>query len=189
MSFSSLPVKPLAGKQFRAAKWHLVRSNVPCAIVGGTYISFLFVVLCLLQVYPAIALTLNYAQIMIGGVTVLMDSSIWPFWKILVSRPSRAISEQGISKVRVVGLDPALHRLLTAISWMRYNNLQMMYCHLYPTSGKSVDNMIPVQSNGVVLWISPMIYVLYIYTFIHSRSRVSCRTSHSSFFMIIGCSE
>jgi hypothetical protein len=81
MSFSSLPVKPLAGKQFRAAKWHLGRSNVPCAIVGGIYISFLFVVLCLLQVYPAIALTLNYAQIMIGGVTVLMDSSIWPFWK------------------------------------------------------------------------------------------------------------
>jgi hypothetical protein len=44
------------------------------------------VALCLLQVYPATALTLNYAPIMIGGVTVLMDSSIWPFWKILVSR-------------------------------------------------------------------------------------------------------
>jgi amino acid transporter len=66
-------------KQFRPAKWHLGRFSVPYAIVGSTYIS-LFVVLCLLQVYPVTALTLNYPLIMIGCVTVLtVIGWIFPF--------------------------------------------------------------------------------------------------------------
>ena len=58
-------------KQFRPAKWHLGRFSVPCTIIGSTYLSFLFVALCLPQVYPVMALTLNYAPTMIGGVTIL----------------------------------------------------------------------------------------------------------------------
>lgn len=96
-------------KQFRPAKWHLGRFSVPCAIVGGTYISFLFVVLCLPQVYPVTALTLNYAPIMIGGVTVLtVIGWIFPFGlggKYWFHGPLRTISEQEVSKARVVGLD------------------------------------------------------------------------------------
>jgi amino acid transporter len=102
---------PIAGrqtvgrKQFRPTKWHLVRFSVPCTIIGGTYTSFLFVVLCLLQVYLMTALTLNYAPIMIGGVTILMVVG-WIFLFGLGGRYwfhglSRTISEQKISKARV----------------------------------------------------------------------------------------
>jgi amino acid transporter len=95
----------VARKQFRPTKWHLVRFSVPRTIIGGTYTSFLFVVLCLLQVYLMTALTLNYAPIMIGGVTIL-TVVVWIFPFVLGGRYwfhglLRTISEQKISKARV----------------------------------------------------------------------------------------
>ena len=95
-------------KQFRPTKWHLGRFSIPYTIIGGTYISFLFVVLCLPQVYPVTALILNYAPIMIGGVTILTFVGwIFPFGlggRYWFHGPLRTISEQEISKARVVGL-------------------------------------------------------------------------------------
>jgi Amino acid permease len=51
-------------KTFMPAKWNLGRFSLPLAVVSSLYISFLFVVLLLLQLYPVTAQTLNYAPIL-----------------------------------------------------------------------------------------------------------------------------
>jgi len=60
------------GRQnFEPAKWNLGKWSIPCAVVTGCYISFLVVVLLLPQLYPVTSETLNYAPIMIGGISII----------------------------------------------------------------------------------------------------------------------
>ncbi len=92
---------------FQPAKWHLGRFSIPCAIIGSTYISFLFVVLCLPQIYPVTAQTFNYAPVMIGGVTILtIVGWIFPFGlggRYWYHGPKRTISENEVSRATVKG--------------------------------------------------------------------------------------
>lgn len=95
-------------KDFRPAKWHLGKWSLPLAVIAGVYICFLFVVLDLPQVYPVTAQTLNYAPIMIGGVTVLsIVGWILPFGlggRHWFEGPRRTITEQEFSRAQVMGI-------------------------------------------------------------------------------------
>ena len=87
-------------------RWSLGRFSTPCSIIAGLYISFLFVVLCLPQVYPVTAQTLNYAPVMIGGVTILtIVGWIMPFGlggRYWFQGPKRTISQSEVDKAQVV---------------------------------------------------------------------------------------
>ena len=50
-------------KSFVPAKWNLGKYSAPIAAIASLWISFLFVVLVLPQLYPVTAETLNYAPI------------------------------------------------------------------------------------------------------------------------------
>ena len=52
------------------AKWNLGWFLLPSAVVASVYISFLFAVLLLPQIYPVTAQTLNHALICIGAITI-----------------------------------------------------------------------------------------------------------------------
>jgi amino acid transporter len=97
----------LRKRDFRLAKCHLGKWSLPLAAIAGLYICFLFVVLDLPQVYRVTAQTLNYAPIMIGGVTVLsIVGWILPFGlggRHWFEGPRRTISEQRFSRAQVVG--------------------------------------------------------------------------------------
>lgn len=68
-------------KTFVPAKWNLGRFSLPLAVVASVYISFLFAVLLLPQLYPVTAQTLNYAPICIGAITVIsVVGWIFPQW-------------------------------------------------------------------------------------------------------------
>jgi hypothetical protein len=53
------------------AKWNLGQFLLPFAVVASVYISSLFAVLLLPQLYPVTAQTLNYAPICIGAITIV----------------------------------------------------------------------------------------------------------------------
>ncbi|KAH8647445.1 amino acid or gaba permease [Tricladium varicosporioides] len=92
---------------FEPARWNLGRWTVPCALVSSLYISFLVVVLLLPQVFPVTGKTLNYAPIMIGGISfVSLLGWVLPLgfggrgW---FKGPQRTISEEEIISARVEG--------------------------------------------------------------------------------------
>ncbi|KAE9365517.1 amino acid or gaba permease [Stipitochalara longipes BDJ] len=86
---------------FEPAKWNLGRWTIPCAIVSGCYISFLCVVLLLPQIYPVTGQTLNYAPIMIGGISLVsLLGWVLPFGYGGMSwfkGPQRTISEEDVA--------------------------------------------------------------------------------------------
>jgi amino acid transporter len=62
------------------SRWSLGRLSQPIAVISVLYISFICVVLLLPQLYPVTAETLNYAPIMIGGITIISVLGWWmPF--------------------------------------------------------------------------------------------------------------
>jgi len=86
---------------FEPAKWNLGRWTIPCAVVSGCYISFLCVVLLLPQIYPVTGQTLNYAPIMIGGISLVsLLKWVLPFGYGGISwfkGPQRTISEEDVA--------------------------------------------------------------------------------------------
>jgi amino acid transporter len=91
---------------FEPAKWNLGRWTVSCAVVSGTYISFLCVVLLLPQLYPVTGETLNYAPIMIGGISLIsLLGWVAPFGlggRHWFQGPQRTISEEEVAAGVVV---------------------------------------------------------------------------------------
>ncbi|TVY59361.1 Thiamine transporter thi9 [Lachnellula cervina] len=92
---------------FEPAKWNLGRWSIPCAVVASVYISFLVVILLLPQVYPVTGKTLNYAPIMIGGISIISFLGwVFPFGlggKYWFKGPQRTISEEDVNEARVIG--------------------------------------------------------------------------------------
>ncbi|TVY15035.1 Thiamine transporter thi9 [Lachnellula arida] len=90
---------------FEPAKWNLGRWTIPCAVVSSVYISFLVVILLLPQVYPVTGETLNYAPIMIGGISMIsLLGWVFPFGlggKSWFKGPQRTISEEDANEARV----------------------------------------------------------------------------------------
>jgi len=86
---------------FEPAKWNLGRYTIPCAIISGLYISFLCVVLLLPQLYPVTGETLNYAPIMIGGISLVsLVGWMAPFGyggRHWFRGPQRTISEEDVA--------------------------------------------------------------------------------------------
>ncbi|KAL1302438.1 hypothetical protein AAFC00_002830 [Neodothiora populina] len=82
---------------FRPAKWNLGRWSRPIAAVTTAYVSFLFVVLCLPQVYPVTAETCNYAPIMLAGIfAICLGSWFAPFGlgaRVWFKGPQRTLSD------------------------------------------------------------------------------------------------
>ncbi|KAI7230885.1 hypothetical protein KC343_g1535 [Hortaea werneckii] len=96
-------------KHFKPAKWNLGAWSIPVSIVASLYIAFLFVVLMLPQLYPVNAQTLNYAPIVIGGITAIALGG-WFFPFSLGARnwfegPRRTITEVELVGVQVKGSD------------------------------------------------------------------------------------
>lgn len=102
-------------KIFEPAKWNLGRFSIPCAVVTTLYISFLVIVLLLPQIYPVTAQTLNYAPIMIGGVSIVSLLGWWlPFGfggRHWFKGPQRTISEEEVASATVVGTDVDTHKV------------------------------------------------------------------------------
>ncbi|KAI6788727.1 hypothetical protein KC361_g8893 [Hortaea werneckii] len=96
-------------KHFRPAKWNLGAWSIPVSIVAGLYIAFLFVVLMLPQLYPVNAQTLNYAPIVIGGITAIaLGGWFFPFSlgaRYWFEGPKRTITEVELAGVQVKGGD------------------------------------------------------------------------------------
>lgn len=93
-------------KSFEPVKWNLGRWTKPCAVVASVYISFLVVVLLLPQIYPVTGQTLNYAPIMIGGISIIsLLGWVFPFGlggKHWFKGPQRTISEEEVIEARMV---------------------------------------------------------------------------------------
>jgi amino acid transporter len=97
-------------KTFEPAKWNLGRFSVPCAVITTIYISFLAVVLLLPQIYPVTAQTLNYAPIMIGGISIIsVVGWVMPFGlggRYWFKGPQRTISEEDVAAATVMEVEP-----------------------------------------------------------------------------------
>ncbi|KAI7313056.1 hypothetical protein KC315_g11791, partial [Hortaea werneckii] len=96
-------------KHFKPAKWNLGAWSIPVSIIASLYIAFLFVVLMLPQLYPVNAQTLNYAPIVIGGITAIaLGGWFLPFpfgarhW---FEGPKRTITEVELVGVQVKEAD------------------------------------------------------------------------------------
>ncbi|KAI7478550.1 hypothetical protein KC351_g8116 [Hortaea werneckii] len=96
-------------KHFKAAKWNFGAWSIPVSIIASLYIAFLFVVLMLPQLYPVNAQTLNYAPIVIGGITAIaLGGWLFPFSlgaRYWFEGPKRTISEVELVGVQVKGSD------------------------------------------------------------------------------------
>ncbi|KAH8674340.1 amino acid or gaba permease [Xylariales sp. PMI_506] len=93
---------------FEPARWNLGRLSLPCAVISVAWISFLFVVLILPQLYPVTAQNLNYAPIMIGGISLIsLAGWVMPFGmggKYWFKGPQRTISEEEVAGIVVVDI-------------------------------------------------------------------------------------
>jgi amino acid transporter len=92
---------------FEPAKWNLGRYSTICALVSSVYIGFLVVVLLLPQLYPVTGQTLNYAPIMIGGISIIsLVGWVLPFGyggRAWFKGPQRTITEEEVADARVIG--------------------------------------------------------------------------------------
>lgn len=95
----------IARKSFVPAPWNLGRFSTPLAIISTLWISFLCIVLLLPQVFPVTGETLNYAPIMIGGISIISVAGWWlPFrlgGRYWFEGPKRTISEEDVRKAVV----------------------------------------------------------------------------------------
>lgn len=108
--FPILARQTVGRKSFTTAKWNLGRFSLPAAVVTGCYISFLVIVLLLPQLYPVTGETLNYAPIMIGGISIISLVGWWlPFGyggRSWFKGPQRTISVEEVERgVIIEGLD------------------------------------------------------------------------------------
>jgi len=97
-------------KYFTPAKWNLGKLSPILGTITALYILFQFVVLMLPQVFPVNAKTLNYAPIMIGGITLIaLVSWFFPKWggRHWFQGPQRTISEDEVRNARMVGFKEA----------------------------------------------------------------------------------
>jgi hypothetical protein len=88
------------------AKWNLGKFSLPLAIIATLYISFLFGVLILPQLYPVDADTLNYAPICIGIITTIsLVGWFFPRWGGMYwfQGPIKTITEEELRNARVEG--------------------------------------------------------------------------------------
>ncbi|KAI7153702.1 hypothetical protein KC316_g14667 [Hortaea werneckii] len=96
-------------KHFKPAKWNLGAWSIPVSVIASLYIVFLFVVLMLPQLYPVNAQTLNYAPIVIGGITVIaLGGWFFPFSlgaRYWFEGPKRTITDVELAGVQVKGCD------------------------------------------------------------------------------------
>jgi hypothetical protein len=76
-------------------------------LISSVYIGFLVVVLLLPQLYPVTGQTLNYAPIMIGGISIIsLVGWVLPFGyggRSWFKGPQRTITEEEVADARVVG--------------------------------------------------------------------------------------
>ncbi|KAJ3335200.1 hypothetical protein HDU93_006204, partial [Gonapodya sp. JEL0774] len=82
----------IAGSNFKPGEWHLGKFSKPLAFIAVTWISLLFVCLCLPQLYPVNATNLNYAPVIIGGITIISIVSWQLSGKHWFKGPQRLIS-------------------------------------------------------------------------------------------------
>ena len=93
-------------KSFVPAKWNLGKFSLPLSIIATCYISFLFSVLVLPQLYPVDANTLNYAPICIGIITIIsLGGWFFPVWggRYWFQGPIKTITEEELRNARVEG--------------------------------------------------------------------------------------
>ncbi|WPG99988.1 Hypothetical protein R9X50_00281200 [Acrodontium crateriforme] len=97
----------LGRKSFTPAKWNLGVWSLPLSCVAIGYICFLFVVLILPQIYPVTPETLNYAPVMLSGITITaLAGWFCPFGlggRYWYTGPKRTISESEVRLARVKG--------------------------------------------------------------------------------------
>jgi amino acid transporter len=93
-------------KSFVPAKWNLGKFSAPLAAIATLYISFLFVVLLLPQLYPVDSETLNYAPICIGIISIVsLGGWFFPRWggRHWFEGPIKTITEAELRNARVEG--------------------------------------------------------------------------------------
>lgn len=104
--FPILARQTVGRKTFVPAKWNLGRFSLPAAIVTSCYITFLVIVLLLPQLYPVTAETLNYAPIMIGGISTISLVGWWlPFGyggRAWFKGPQRTITVEEVERGVVI---------------------------------------------------------------------------------------
>ncbi|KAG4425323.1 hypothetical protein IFR04_001473 [Cadophora malorum] len=108
--FPILARQTVGRKTFTPAKWNLGRFSLPAAIITSCYITFLVIVLLMPQLYPVTAETLNYAPIMIGGISIISLVGWWlPFGyggRVWFKGPQRTITVEEVeSGVVIEGVD------------------------------------------------------------------------------------
>lgn len=104
--FPLIARQTIGRKSFEPAAWNLGKWSLPCSIISVVYISFLFVVLLLPQIYPVTSETLNYAPICIGIISIVsLVGWIFPHYggRHWFKGPQRTISEEEVNEARVVG--------------------------------------------------------------------------------------
>lgn len=97
-------------KTFEPAVWNLGCLSLPLGIVTSLYISFICIVLLLPQIYPVTGATLNYAPVMIGGITLISTIGwLFPRWggRHWFKGPQKTITEDEIDEHVVEGKDAA----------------------------------------------------------------------------------
>ncbi|KAF2840697.1 amino acid transporter [Patellaria atrata CBS 101060] len=96
-------------KRFKPAKWNLGRASPYIAAIASMWICFQVGVLLLPQLYPVTGKTLNYAPVMIGGVTLISVVGWWlPFEKggrYWFKGPQRTISKEEVENGRMMDED------------------------------------------------------------------------------------
>lgn len=108
--FPILARQTVGRKSFTPAKWNLGRFSLPAAVITSCYITFLVIVLLLPQLYPVTAETLNYAPIMIGGISIISLVGWWlPFGyggRAWFKGPQRTITVEEVERgVVIEGVD------------------------------------------------------------------------------------
>ncbi|KAF2721446.1 amino acid or gaba permease [Polychaeton citri CBS 116435] len=90
---------------FQPAKWNLGVLSIPITIVAAGYISFLFIVLMLPQLYPVTRETFNYAPVMIVGIGIIaLGGWFFPFGlggRNWFNGPKKTISDADIATARI----------------------------------------------------------------------------------------
>jgi len=107
-------------KTFVPAKWNLGKFSAPLAAITTLWISFLFVVLILPQLYPVDAQTLNYAPICIGIISIIsLGGWFFPRWgaKHWFKGPIKTITEAELANARVEGGVATVEEGIVRVWW------------------------------------------------------------------------
>lgn len=115
----------VARSSFVPAKWNLGRFSMPLAIIATIWISFLFVILLLPQLYPVTAETLNYAPICIGIISIVsLVGWVLPVWgaRHWFKGPIKTITEQELANVVVEGGEATIEEGQALEENLRFGN-------------------------------------------------------------------